>query len=61
MSWVFFQNKCIFTMYNFNSLCQITFVTSDLKPLHRFASNFVCMLQKFSPTKFVKIRVRYPF
>ena len=34
-----------------------SFSTSSLKPLHRFASNFVWMFLGWTPTKFVKIGV----
>ena len=34
-----------------------TFSTSSPKPLHGFASNFVCMFLGWTPTKFVKIGV----
>ena len=34
-----------------------SFLTSSLKPLHGFASNFVWMFLGWTPAKFVKIRV----
>ena len=39
------------------SLCNIPFVTSSLKPKHRFASNFVWMFLEWTPTKVTKIGV----
>ena len=39
------------------SLCFITFLTSSLKQLHRFNSNFVLMFPGWIPTTFVKIGV----
>ena len=48
---------CIFTMYYYMSLCNISLLTSSLEPLHGFASNFVWMFLRWTPTKFVKIGV----
>ena len=39
------------------SLCIISLLTSSLEPLHGFASNFVWMFLRWTPTKFVKIGV----
>ena len=50
--------SCIlFTMYYYMSPCNIPFLTYALKPMHRFAPNFVWMFLGRTPTKFVKIRV----
>ena len=38
-------------------LCNISFLTSSLELLHRFASNFVWMFLGWTPTKLVKIGV----
>ena len=43
-------------MYYYMSLCTIPFLTS-LEPLHGFASFFVLMFLRWTPTKFVKIEV----
>ena len=45
---------CIFTMYNYMSLCYITYLTSRL--LQGFASNFVMMFLGWTPTKFANIK-----
>ena len=39
------------------SLCNISLLTSSLEPLHGFASSFVWMFLRWTPTKFVKIGV----
>ena len=39
------------------SLGNISLLTSSLEPLHGFASNFVWMFLRWTPTKFVKIGV----
>ena len=44
-------------MYYYMSLCNISLLTSSLEPLHGFASNFVWMFLRWTPTKFVKIGV----
>ena len=49
---------CIFTIYYYMSLCNIAFLTSSLKLIHRFA--FVRVLHR-TPTKFVKIRMLAQF
>ena len=43
--------------YYYMSLCNIPFLTSFLKLLHRFSSNFVSMFLVWTPTKFVEIGV----
>ena len=44
-------------MYYCMSLCNISFLTSFLEPLHGFDSNFVWIFLGWIPTKFVKIGV----
>ena len=39
------------------SLCNIPLLTSSIELLHGFASNFVWMFLRWTPTKFVKIGV----
>ena len=45
------------TMYYYISPCNIPFLTS-LKPMHGFASNFVWMIFRQTPTKFDKFWVQ---
>ena len=45
-------------MYYYMSL--ISLLTSSLEPLHGFASNFVWMFLRWTPTQFVKIGC-YPY
>ena len=40
------------------SLCNIPFLTSYLKPMHGFDSNFVWMFLGWTPTTFVKIMIQ---
>ena len=44
-------------MYYDMSLCNNPFLTSSLEPLLRFASYFMLMFLRWTPTKFVKIGV----
>ena len=46
-------------MYYYMSLCNIPFVTSCLKPKHRFALNFVWMFLWWAPTKFDKLGMQH--